>query len=342
MPDTVLVLGASGFVGYHIARALVGRGVRVRGLVRPTSPREDLDTLGVACAVGNLLEPESLVRAMDGCASVYHAAADYRLWARDVRSLYETNVTGTANVIRAAHQAGVSKVIYTSTVGALGLPADGGVGTEDTPVKLADMIGHYKRSKFLAEREARNVAGELGVRLYVVHPTTPVGERDIKPTPTGQIITDFLRGRMPAYIETGLNIVDVRDVAEGHILAGSRGQPGRSYILGCKNMTLKQILDTLSSVSGRKPPWARLPYAVAYGTAVLDTWISMAIPGREPRASLEAVRMAAKRMFFDASRAVCELGMPQSPVEEALERAVRWFIDHGYAPAPHTGGVRQI
>jgi dihydroflavonol-4-reductase len=325
-----LVTGASGFIGYHVARALLERGNEVRALVRPRSPRDDLDALGCSCIIGDIRDVASLRRAMEGCCEVFHAAADYRLWAKDPDALYAVNVQGTENVIRAARASGVPRVIYTSTVGALGLPADGTPGNEDTPVSLADMVGHYKRSKFLAERRAREVAAELGIELYVVHPSTPVGERDIRPTPTGRIVVDYMRGRMPAYVDTGLNLVDVHDVAEGHILAPRKGVPFRSYILGCRNMTLREILHVLASIAGRRPPWARLPYAVAYGTAVVDTFITGTLLGREPHVSLESVRMARKRMFFDSTRAVTELGLPQSPVEKALERAVRWFTDHGY------------
>jgi dihydroflavonol-4-reductase len=244
--------------------------------------------------------------------------------------MYRANVEGTMSVLRAAEAAGAARIVHTSTVGTLGIPADGTPGNEETPVRLDDMIGHYKRSKFLAEAAARAYAKERGLHLVVVYPSTPVGERDVKPTPTGRMIVDFVAGRMPAYVDTGLNLVDVRDVAEGHILAAERGASGRGYILGNANLTLREILVELSAVTGIPAPAMRMPYWCAFAFAFVDTFWTGVLRGHEPRASLEAVRMARKLMFFDSFRAVCELDMPQSPVRAALQRAVEWFLGHGY------------
>ncbi len=325
-----LVTGATGFVGSHVVEALLGNGYRVRALARPTSRRENIAGMDCEVVLGDLLQPDTLHRAAMGVDLVFHVAADYRLWSRDPRSLYRTNIEGTANVLEAAHAARAHRIVYTSTVGVLGIPGNGSPGTEQTPVTLQDMVGHYKRSKFLAEERARKMAQEMALDMVIVYPSTPVGERDIKPTPTGRIIVDFLNGRMPAYVDTGLNLVDVRDVAAGHVLAVERGSAGGRYILGNQNVSLKQILEMLADIVGRPAPRARLPYWVAYGTAVLDTFFRGTLLGREPRAPLEGVRMASRRMYFDASLAVRELGLPQSPVREALRRAVAWFIANGY------------
>ncbi|MBI4226698.1 MAG: NAD-dependent epimerase/dehydratase family protein [Candidatus Omnitrophica bacterium] len=327
----VLVTGASGFVGSHLVRRLVAAGDSVRVLVRRGSPRAALEGLPVTTVEGDLRDPASLRAAVRGCRQVYHAAADYRLWARRPQDLYEANVTGTVNMLTAAWNAGVERIVYTSTVGALGYPANGHPATEETPSSLATMIGHYKRSKFLAEQEARRLARD-GCPIVIVNPSTPVGPGDLKPTPTGQMILDFLNGRMPGYVETGLNLVDVEDVAEGHRLAMQRGRLGERYILGGRNLMLVEILQILARISGRPAPRARLPWGVAYGAACLSTgwaWVS----GRPPAIPLEGVRMARKLMFFDAGKAVRELGLPQQPVEGALEKAVRWFRDHGYVRA---------
>jgi len=346
------VTGATGFVGYHLVSALLRRGVAVRALVRPRSPASDLVSLYDArreapcatiaeaaarseCVVGDLADTQVLRDGISGCDTVYHVAADYRLWARDPSAMYRTNVEGTMNVLRAAEEAGAARIVYTSTVGTLGIPADGSAGTEDTPVRLEDMVGHYKRSKFVAEASARAYAGERGLNLVVVYPSTPVGERDKRPTPTGRIVVDFLKGRLPAYVDTGLNLVDVRDVAEGHILAAERGAPGRGYILGNTNLTLRDVLAELAAVTGEPAPTVRIPYWCAFAFAVADTLWSGCVCGREPRASLDAVRMARKCMFFDSSRAVRELQMPQSPIRPALRRSAEWFVAHGYC-APRT------
>ena len=323
-----LVTGGTGFVGAHVVRALLARGRSVRCLVRSSSRRANLEGLPVEIAVGDVTDPASVASAMAGIETVYHCAADYRLYAKDPRALWESNVAGTENVLAAASQAGVARVVHTSTVGALGRAADGSPATETTPVPPRAMIGHYKRSKYKAEQVAQKWA-EQGLDVVIVNPSTPVGELDVKPTPTGQMIVDFVNRRMPAYVDTGLNIVDVRDVAEGHILAAERGRRGEKYILGNRNMTLKEILDTLSRLTGLPSPRLRLPHWVPLAAAAADTFAAR-LTGRVPRVPLEGVRMARHRMFFDASKAVGELGLPQTPVEDALSRAVAWFREHGY------------
>lgn len=324
---TSLLTGGTGFVGAHLARALVERGDHVRCLVRTGSRLDNLEGLEVERVLGDLCDPEALRRAAEGCDEVFHCAADYRLWAPDPAEIYETNVQGTRNVLEAAATVG-ARVIYTSSVGALGLHSDGTPADETTPVTVDDMIGHYKRSKFLAEREAEQAAA-AGQPVVIVNPSTPVGELDIKPTPTGQVIVDFLNRNVPAYVDTGLNLIDVHDVARGHLLAAEKGRQGERYILGHRNLTLKQILDLLSGITGLSSPRIRLPHAVPLAFAHLsEAWARLR--RRPPRISAEGVRMSKKRMFFDASKAVRELGLPQSPVEDALERAVAWFTDHGY------------
>lgn len=323
----VLLTGGTGFVGAHLARALIARGDRVRCLVRPSSRLDNLEGLTVERVLGDLLDPESLRRAADGCAEVYHCAADYRLWAPDPAEIYENNVQGTRNVLDAAAGAGC-RIVYTSSVGALGLHPDGRPADETVQVTVDDMIGHYKRSKFLAEREAENAAA-AGQEVVIVNPSTPIGDLDIKPTPTGQILVDFLNRRVPAYVDTGLNLIDVRDVAQGHLLAAERGKPGEKYILGHRNLTLKEIFDLLSGITGLPSPRVKLPHAVPLAFAhVSAVWAKLR--GKPPRVSPESVRMSMKRMFFDSGKAVRELGLPQSPVEDALERAVGWFREHGY------------
>jgi dihydroflavonol-4-reductase len=330
-----LITGATGFIGSRVARLLAERGEGVRAMVRAASRRENLAGLDLELVEGDLKDPGSLRRAVEGCETVYHVAADYRLWARDPGELERTNVGGTRNLLEACRAAGVRKVVYTSSVGALGIPRDGTPGTEATPVALTDMIGVYKRTKFLAEEEALRFAAE-GLPVVLVHPSTPVGPGDIKPTPTGKIVVDFVNGRMPAFVDTGLNIVDVDDVAAGHLLAAERGRVGEKYILGNRNMTLREILEALADITGRPAPKVEIPYALAWSAGWVSTsWAS--VTGSEPGIPLEGVRMARKKMFFDASKAVRELGLPQTPVETALERAVRWFADHGYV---RRGGLR--
>ena len=320
----VLVTGASGFVGFHVARALVERGFPVRALVRPASRLKDLD---IEVSVGDLRDPGSLVRAVEGCGVVFHVAADYRLWARNPQELLDSNVSGTRNILEASRRAGVERVVYTSTVGCISFPP-GDLGSEDTPVALAEMTGIYKRSKFMAEQVALEYAAS-GFPVVIVNPTAPVGDHDSKPTPTGKIIVDFLRGDLPAFIDTGLNLVDVRDVALGHLQALERGRPGERYILGCENLTLAQILDRLARISGLKAPAYRLPYSVAWLAGAISTgWARLT--GQQPRAPLDAVRMARKKMWVSQEKAVRELGFSPGPVDEALRRAVEWFRMNQY------------
>jgi dihydroflavonol-4-reductase len=323
----VLVTGASGFLGWHVARVLLERGYAVRALVRPGSRVNELD---VEVSAGDLRDAASLERAAAGCGLVFHVAADYRLWARNPDDLYRSNVDGTRNLLQAARNAGVERVVYTSTVGSIGIPP-GGIGDEDTPVALEDMVGHYKRSKFLAEQVALEFA-RGGLPVVIVNPTAPVGDHDVKPTPTGQIVLDFLKGGMPAFIDTGLNVVDARDCAQGHLLACEKGRPGERYILGSENLTLAEILGTLARLAGRKAPTVRLPYAVAYAAGALSTaWAGLT--RRPPRIPLEGVRMARKRMWVTHEKARRELGFDPAPAETALARAVEWFSGARSAPS---------
>jgi dihydroflavonol-4-reductase len=315
-----LVTGASGFLGWHVARKLIGRGDRVRGLVRKTSRLLELDD--VEPVTGDLRDEASLRRAVEGCGTVYHVAADYRLWARDVDEMYRSNVDGTRNLVAAARAAGVERFVYTSTVGCIGIPKSG-VGDETTPVGLEQMKGAYKRSKFLAERVVLEAAAE-GFPAIVVNPTAPIGDHDFKPTPTGKIVQDFLRGALPAFVDTGLNLVDAGDVAEGHVLACEKGRVGERYILGCENLTLREILERLAALSGRTAPKIQIPFAMAYAVAAVSTGISH-ITGKAPLAPLDAVRMARKKMWVTHSKAARELGFSPAPVENALRKAIDWF-----------------
>jgi dihydroflavonol-4-reductase len=277
-----------------------------------------------------LREPESLRKAMAGCEAVFHVAADYRLWTREPHEMYRSNVEGTRNVIRLAREAGVRRVVYTSSVATMGFSSNGHLADENSPVGLGDMIGHYKRSKFQAEQIALE-AGRGGADVVVVNPTTPVGEQDIKPTPTGRIIVDFLKRKFPAYVDTGLNLVDVGEVARGHVAALEKGRRGERYILGGENLTLKQILDKLAAITGLASPRVKLPYAVALATGVVDTAVTGLLLRREPRVTVDAVRMGRKKMFVSSAKAERELGWKLVPVEDALRRAVDWFRSHGYA-----------
>ncbi len=322
--------GATGFIGSHVARALTAHGESLSCLCRPTSHRADLDDLAIDWVVGDLTDRDSLRRAMTGAEVVFHCAADYRLYARDPREIYRNNVDGTQNVLELAAELGVNRIVYTSSVGTLALggqkPAN-----ENAHGQLEHMVGDYKRSKFLAERVVETWI-DRGLPVVVVSPSTPIGEGDAKPTPTGRIVVDFLNDRLPAYVDTGLNLVDVHDVALGHLLAAERGRPGENYILGSVNLTLRQMLELLSRLTGKRPPRLKLPHwiplAIAHLEEPLARWL-----GRDPRVPLDGVRMSKSVMFFDASKAVRELGFPQSPIEPAFERAVSWFIDHEYAPA---------
>lgn len=321
------ITGATGFVGRHVATALLRNGWGLRALCRARSP-QCLDSPGIEWFPGDIRNPAQIAEAMSGAQAVFHVAADYRLWAKDPREIYESNVTGTINVMQAALAARVDRVVYTSSVGALGLTRDGTPADENTPVCLDDMVGHYKRSKFLAEREAEKFL-QIGLPVVFVHPSTPVGPGDHKPTPTGKIIVDFLNRKMPAYLETGLNIVDVRDVAEGHRLAFEKGKAGEKYILGNRNLTLAQIFSMLEKISGVPAPTVKLPYGPTLWLARFFKLVSL-VTRSQPLIPYEGVRMAAKRMYFDSSKAVRDLGLPQTPVETALSDAVGWFEQNGY------------
>jgi dihydroflavonol-4-reductase len=323
----VFITGATGFVGWHLMEALLAQGHEVRCLVRASS-RGLLDGRPVEIVPGDLTDAASVRRGVQDTEVVYHCAADYRLYVPDPAPMYAANVEGTETVLRAAHEAGVRRVVYTSTVGALGLNGDGSPADERAPVSLEDMIGHYKRSKFLAERAALQWAAR-GLPVVIVNPSAPVGDRDIKPTATGRMILDFLRGNIPAYVDTGLNLVDVRDVAAGHLLAAERGRIGEKYILGHRNMTLREILETLGAIAGRPAPRMRIPHWLPLAVAAVDTGLAR-LRRSQPRFELDAVRLARKKMFFDAGKAVRELGLPQTPVEEPLRRAVEWFRSKGY------------
>jgi dihydroflavonol-4-reductase len=298
-------------------------------LVRPTSRLDNIADLPAESVVGDLRDLESLKRGMSGCEFVFHVAADYRLWTRNGQELYDSNVEGTRNVLAAARDSGARRVIYTSSVATMCFGNNGRLTDEKTPVALSNMIGDYKRSKFMAEQVVLE-AGRSGQNVVVVNPTTPIGERDIKPTPTGRIVVDFLRRKFPAYVDTGLNLVDVADCAQGHLLAMEKAVPGVRYILGGDNLTLKQILDKLGAITGLPSPRLKLPYAVAYATGVVDTVITGKILKREPRVTLDAVRMGRKKMFVTSAKAERELGWNPGPVDDALRRAVEWFRANGY------------
>jgi len=323
------ITGATGFVGSHVARALAAQGAELRLLVRSTSKMDNITDLRAEVAVGDLREPESLKKAMSGCEFVFHVAADYRLWVRDPQEMYRANVEGTRAILQAAHASGVRRVIYTSSVATMGFTRDGHIAAEDSPVSIKDMVGHYKRSKFMAEEIALD-AGRKGANVVVVNPTTPIGEYDIKPTPTGRIIVDFLKRKFPAYVDTGLNLADVKEVARGHLLAMEKARPGERYILGGENLTLKQILDKLATLTGLPSPKVKVPHAVAMGFAVFDQFFTGIVMGREPRATIDAVKMGRKKMFASSAKAERELGYKALPVEDALRRAVEWFQAHGY------------
>jgi len=327
VPDVkpTLVTGATGFVGWHVARHLVEAGRRVRVLVRDPARVRELDNVEVV--QGDLEDPAAVRQAVDGCEALCHVAADYRLWVRNPAEMYRSNVDGTRNVLEAACRAGVERIVYTSTVGTIGIPA-GGIGEETTPVSLEEMVGPYKRSKFLAEQVAFDHVAQ-GLPVVIVNPTAPVGDHDFKPTPTGRTIVEYLRGAMRAWIDTGLNLVDVRDVAVGHRLALERGRPGERYILGCQNLTLKEIFEKLEAISGVPAPKWRIPYGVAYAAGAVSTaWAYLS--GREPLAPLDGVRMARKKMFVTHAKAARELGYAPAPIEGALARAVAWFRANGY------------
>jgi dihydroflavonol-4-reductase len=324
------ITGATGFLGTHVARVLAEQGAGLRLLVRPTSNLKNLEGLHAETATGDLRDAASLEKAMSGCEVVFHVAADYRLWVEDPAEMYRSNVEGTRAVLEAARKNGVRCVVYTSSVATIGFTGNGHLADEESPVALADMIGHYKRSKFMAEQVALE-AGRAGMRVVTVNPTTPVGEQDIKPTPTGRIVVDFLKGKFPAYVETGLNLVDVQECALGHVEALEKGKSGERYILGGENLTLKQILDKLGAISGLPSPKVKLPYFVAYAAGLVDQTVSGRLLHREPRATVETVRMGRKKMWASSGKAERELGWKILPADNALRRAVEWFRANAYA-----------
>jgi dihydroflavonol-4-reductase len=323
------VTGATGFLGSHVARLLSDQGADLRLLVRPTSNLKNLEGLKAETATGDLRDAASLERAISGCDVVFHVAADYRLWVRDPNEMYRSNVDGTRALLEAARKNGVRRVVYTSSVATMGFSGSGTPADENSPVSLGDMIGHYKRSKFMAEQVALE-AGRNGQYVVVVNPTTPVGEGDVKPTPTGRIVLDFLKRKFPAYVDTGLNLVDATECARGHVSALQRGTSGERYILGGENMTLKQILDALGKITGLSSPKVKLPYFFALATGVVDETITGRLLKREPRATIDAVRMGKKKMFASSSKAQRELEWRIIPVEGALRRAVDWFRANHY------------
>jgi dihydroflavonol-4-reductase len=325
---TILVTGATGFVGANVVRALLQTGATVRTLVRPGSNTRNLDGLPVDRVYGDLRHQASLRAALTGCHTLYHVAAYYSLWTPHPEEMYAINVEGTANLLQTALEMNVEKVVYTSSVATIGLPADGSPGDETMTLSLPQAIGHYKRSKLLAERRALDFC-QQGLPLVVVNPSTPIGPWDVKPTPTGKIIVDFLQRKMPAYLDTGLNLIDVRDVARGHLLAARYGKIGERYILGHRNLSLRDILQLLAEVSGLPAPRVRIPYGVALATGYVSEWMAR-WTRRPPQIPLTGVKMARHPMYFTAQKAVRELGLPQSPVDEAMRQAVTWFREHGY------------
>ncbi len=327
-PGLSLVTGATGFVGSAVARALLDAGHKVRVLVRPTSDRRNLADLSVEIAVGAMEDAASLVRAVAGCRYLFHVAADYRLWVPDPAAMFRANVAGTRDLLTTAHAAGVERVVYTSSVATLGLVPEG-VADEDAPSQLQDMIGPYKQSKFLAEEVVRGLVAERGLPAVIVNPSTPVGPRDLKPTPTGRLIIEAARGHMPGFVDTGLNIVHVDDVAAGHLAAAEMGEIGQRYILGGENMSLAEILTEVARAIGRRPPRLKVPYAVAFSVAA-GAELMARITGHEPFTTLDGVRMARKKMYFSAAKASRELGYRPRPAREAIADAVSWFEANGY------------
>jgi dihydroflavonol-4-reductase len=327
----VFVTGATGFVGSHVAQELSRHGADLRILIRSSSKLANLEGIPAETVVGDLLQVDALRSALDGCDAVMHVAADYRLWVTDPEKMHATNVTGTRELLRLAREQGVARVVYTSSVATMGFFSDGRLCDEATPVSLANMIGHYKRSKYLAEQEAV-AAARAGQQVVILNPTTPIGPGDIKPTPTGRIIVDFLKRKFPAYMDTGLNLVDVAEVARTHVDALTVGQSGERYILGGENLTLKQLLDKMSAITGLPSPTMRVPHSVAMMFALWDQTFTGRLLGREPRATVEAVRMGKKMMFVSSAKAERDLGFRVVPVYAALRSAIDWFRANGYAP----------
>lgn len=324
------VTGATGFLGSHVARVLADQGADLRLLIRSSSNLKNLEGLRADTATGDLRDAASLEKAISGCDTVFHVAADYRLWVRDPNEMYRSNVGGTRALLEAAGKRGVGRVVYTSSVATIGFRTDGRPADEDSPVSLTDMIGHYKRSKFMAEQIAMET-GRSGLHVVTVNPTTPIGERDVKPTPTGRIVVDFLKRKFPAYVETGLNLVDVRECARGHVAALEKGRTGERYILGGEDLTLKQILDKLGQITGLPSPRIKLPYLFAFAAGVVDEAVTGLLLRGEPRATVDTVRMGKKKMFASSAKAERELGWKTVPVDDALRRAVEWFRANGYA-----------
>ena len=325
----VLVTGATGFIGGNVARALQARGYEVKALARPGSSTLTLEGTGIQIAQGDVRDRESVSRAVKGCQVVVHCAALYSFWTPDPNAIYDINVTGTRVVLEESLKAGVGSCVYTSTVSTIGIPKVG-VGTEEMEASPKELVGHYKKSKYLAEQEALGMV-HRGLPVVVVNPTAPIGPWDVKPTPTGEMVLNFARGRIPAYINTGMNLVDVEDVAVGHVLALEKGRPGERYLLGNANLTLVQAFKLLEGVSGRKAPKLKLPMWMAIGVGYLDEYIEGKLLGRKPSIPLEGLRISRKPMYVSCEKAIRELELPQSPVEGALEKAVRWFRDYGYA-----------
>jgi dihydroflavonol-4-reductase len=332
----VFVTGATGFVGHHVARELAAQGAELRMLVRRTSNLANLEGIFQGSQgethIGDLSDPDSIKPALEGCDALMHVAADYRLWIPDPKAMYRANVDGTRELLRLAREAGVRRVVYTSSVATMGFRSDGLIVNEDTPVSLDNMVGHYKRSKFLAEQEAI-AAANAGQQVMILNPTTPIGSHDAKPTPTGRIFVDFLNRKFPAYVDTGLNLVDVEEVARTHVAALETGTPGRRYILGGENLTLKQILDKMSAITGIPSPTVEIPFAIAAAYAFFEENITGRLMGKEPRATLEEVQMGRKKMFASSARAQQELGFRVAPVYAAMRSAIEWFRAHGYAPS---------
>jgi dihydroflavonol-4-reductase len=326
------ITGATGFLGSHVARVLAEQGADLRLLVRPSSDLGNIRDLNAERVVGDLRDPGSIERAVAGCEVVFHVAADYRLWVRDPDEMYRSNVEGTRSLLEAARKQGVRRVVYTSSVATMGFTSNhtSTMADEKSPVSIANMIGPYKRSKFMAEQVAIDAA-RAGVDVVIVNPTTPIGERDIKPTPTGRIVVDFLKRKFSAYVETGLNLVDATECARGHVQALEKGRSGERYILGGENLSLKQILDRLAAITGLKSPTVKLPYVFAFATGVVDEMVTGRLLGREPRATIDAVRMGRKMMFVSSAKAERELGWQSVPVDDALRRSVNWFRENGYA-----------
>jgi dihydroflavonol-4-reductase len=315
-----------------VAKCYAAEGASLRLLVRQTSQLDSLTGIDAEMVTGDLREPLKLRSALEGCDALVHVAADYRLWVRDPEQMHAANVTGTRELLKLAREVGVQRVVYTSSVATMGFKRDGTIVNEDTPVSLEDMIGHYKRSKFLGEVEAVGAA-KAGQHVIILNPTTPIGPGDSKPTPTGRIIVDFLNGQFPAYVDTGLNLVDVSEVARMHVVALERGTPGKRYILGGENLTLKQILDRMSAITGLASPTMKVPHAVAMAFAFFDENFTGRLRGKEPRATVEAVRMGRKMMFASSAKAERELGFRVIPIYDAMRAAIEWFVSHGYAPA---------